>query len=348
MCGSCTVFSLLDKAGDTYAQNIFKILAQPTVFVVTAVFSAWFLMKLFQAYYGEIKWKQSLTTAALFILITSILYLPNFYYSWIYDLPKSTMSQLTQIFVKNSTANLNDDTFAGIVKAADDSMTKVGALVNALFKESGIMRGLTALVGALILGAPYLYLWALFLIQIALGFFKVIVMAAVSPLLIAAWIFPATRGFALTGIRLILSGVFGVAAAGIVMGITFNVIDQVLVSKGYDPATGEFAFPVNNYVFSAPFWSIFFVLTIAIHFHKIAPSLVTQITGTNEIMGGPSIISKIAGAVGSYAAGKAMAVAGPVAGALKTAAMAAVFPGQALGSVANKVSQFLKNRQNKS
>jgi hypothetical protein len=157
--------------------------------------------------------------------------------------------------------------------------------------EDGGIRNIGAIFYGLLLALPYVFVWGIFLAFTLEGIFKLLAITAVSPLLIAVAGFGPTRGFALTGLRVIVGGVLTVVFAGVAMGFTMTVLRQAL--DGAPLATGGIKPDISGFLGSEQYWLVLLIGFISILFHLKAATLAANISGASD---GPGAAATVVGA----------------------------------------------------
>jgi hypothetical protein len=125
--------------------------------------------------------------------------------------------------------------------------------------------------------------------------------------LIVAAAFPATRGFAASGMRIVLGGVLTVVFAAVAMGFTLSVLSTFLTKV---PMTAGSFVGGNNgvaaWVQSPQYWAAFILGFVSVLFHLKAATLASNISGASDGPGAAAAV--VAGGMSAFAAVKGFAV----------------------------------------
>jgi hypothetical protein len=200
--------------------------------------------------------------------------------------------------------------------------TAVLPFVRLLFTSSFLSF---AWIPGFVLAAPYVFVAGMFLSYLLQSAFYFVAIPAVSPLLVALMIFPATRGFAWAGLRVLFTGALTVVMASIAMGFTayaMQVGGRALVA---DLAGCEQLLSFSGLVTSGGYWAMFLIGFLSILLHLAAPRLAANIGGASDSAAGAAGV--VAGA--QFAAARAI-------GAGRTAALGTGQPGGAFGVLGEK------------
>jgi hypothetical protein len=213
--------------------------------------------------------------------------------------------------------------------AVETKVTIVLAVGLSIMKDAGVTTFWYLFAGA-ILAAPFLFVWGIFLAFVVEGIFKLLAVTAVSPLLIAAAAFRPSRGFAISGLRIVLGGALTVVFAAVAMGFTLHVMDYFIGEMPVVPGSG-FKLESANWVGGRGYWAMIVLGFVSVLFHLKAATLAANISGASD---GP-------GAAATVVAGGLAAVAAAKGAALWSAGKAGRFGGRGLGLIGETAA---KNR----
>src|SRR6185437_9482302 len=214
--------------------------------------------------------------------------------------------------------------------AVESKVTIVLGVGLSIMKDAGVTTFWYLFAGA-ILAAPFLFVWGIFLAFVVEGIFKLLAVTAVSPLLIAAAAFKPSRGFAVSGFRIVLGGVLTVVFAAVAMGFTLHVMDYFIGEMPVVPGSGFKLESAADWVGGPGYWALIVLGFVSVLFHLKAATLAANISGASD---GP-------GAAATVVAGGLAAVAAAKGAALWSAGKAGRFGGRGLGVIGEAAA---KNR----
>src|SRR5260221_4379792 len=165
--------------------------------------------------------------------------------------------------------------------------------------EEGGFTALGLIVAAAILALPFLFVWGIFMAFVLEGVFKLLAITAVAPLLVVCAAFQPTRGFAISGARVVLGGILTVVLAAVAMGFTLSVLDIFIAKMPVGPS--GFTTGIKEWVLSKDYWAAFILGFVSVLFHLKAATLASNISGASDGPGAAAAV--VAGGTVAPAAG---------------------------------------------
>ena len=157
-------------------------------------------------------------------------------------------------------------------------------------------------VGIWIIEGLYLFVWFLFLALMVEALFRFMTFFAISPLLIPAFFFSATKPIATAGFKSLLHGLLSMFMAGVAMGLTIAIIGES-PEKFFSPMT-------SDWIFGQGWCLLLLVALISISFHLKAPKIAANLANIDD---GPGAAAAVAG-LGTMAMMSGKAAMGRLAG----------------------------------
>ena len=304
-CVSCFIFENLERTAESYAFDVFDVLAPWTRDLFAVFVGLWIAWQMFRMmWFGNSDLKQLGFQFLGFVFISALLETTAFYFDWFYYPLKEATSGLTQMVVSVPSVGVSDTSYRGLLTTVEHELYRVLEFSSAILSSAGTFDIYIPLVLVLFI-LPFVVVWAIFLAFLAEGLFKLLAVTVVGPLLIVAAGFKPTRGFAMSGIRIALNGVLTVAFAGVAMGFTLAILQQMISRIPFD-ANGNMMIGADDFLFSSDFFGLFIVGLISVLFHLKAATIASNISGA---MDGPGAAASVA-AAGTALAGGMAGVAG--------------------------------------
>lgn len=323
-CISCGIFDQLDALAQGYARDAFGLLAPSTNRAYEAFVGAWAAWVF--VYHGAIRgdltfqmiFPRVLTVSAISIALMNV----DLYWQWIYQPAYDVMNGVAVTLIAKNSTGVAVNSISGMLGIVEHAVFQIFQVTEAIMGDAGI-NSLWLLPAGVLLAVPYIFVWGIFMAFCLEGIFKLLAITAVSPVLIAAAGFSATRGFAISGLRVVLGGVLTVCFAAVAMGFTVSVMNHYLAqmplaANGY---TGD----IKEWVFGTNYWRMFALGFISVLFHLKAATLAANISGASD---GP-------GAAAAVVGGGMMAVGAVKAAAMKAGRAGADRAGRAAGALGN-------------
>jgi TrbL/VirB6 plasmid conjugal transfer protein len=303
-CLTCDMFNQFDQLAQSYGRDAFDVIAPAAKLAFNAYVGAWVAWVLI--YNGIIRADlnvQTLVPRILTITVCSIvLNGVDLYWDWIYQPTYDAMNQLATSLVVKSSTGIDVRTLAGMLGSVETRILNVLGLCVTIWNDGGL-TALGLIIAALVLSLPYLFVWGIFMAFVLEGVFKLLAITSVAPLLIVAAAFPATRGFAISGMRVVLGGVLTVIFAAVAMGFTLSVLDTFMNTL---PMTGgSFNQGAAAFVKSKEYWAAIILGFVSVLFHLKAATLAANISGASDGPGAAAAV--VAGGMSAFATVKGFA-----------------------------------------
>lgn len=304
-CITCGMFDQFDQLAQGYGRDAFEVIAPAAKLAFNAYVGVWIAWVLiFQGIIRAELSVQTLVPRILTITLCSIaLNGVDLYWEWIYQPTYDAMNQLATALVVKSSTGIDVRTLSGMLGTVEAQIGKFLEICSLLWEDGGITN-IGMIFAAVILSLPYLFVWGIFMAFVLEGVFKLLAITSVAPLLIVAAAFPPTRGFATSGMRIVLGGVLTVVFAAVAMGFTLSVLATFLTKV---PMTaGHFtggAGGVSEWVRSPGYWAAFILGFVSVLFHLKAATLASNISGASDGPGAAAAV--VAGGMSAFAAVKA-------------------------------------------
>jgi len=306
------MFRQFDAVANQYAMQAFEALAPWVRNGFTAFVGAWLAFHLGWrgVLQGNLRLPEMMNAGAVFAAVAVVLQGSSFYWDWIYLPGREVMSGLTQIVVSSPSAGVGDPSMTGLLSSVEHEVMRVFVVAKGMIAESSFYE-LVNLVGAVLLLLPYVFVWGIFLAFLLEGIFKFLGISALAPIFIACIAFKATRGFAMSAARVLLSGILTVVFAGVAMGFTITIVKVYTAGLPMN-ASGEYVGDPSDFVLGAKYFSILLIGFISILFHLKAATLASNIAGASDGPGAASAVVAAGMAGVGLLKGAALAPARPV------------------------------------
>jgi len=300
-CNSCQIFSALDALAQGYGRDAFEAIAPATKLAFDAFVGAWVAWVLIYhaIIRGDLAFQMLVPRLMVFTLCTAALNSVDLYWEWLYQPTYDAMNQVATTLVVKSSTGIDVRDLSGMLGVVETQIVRVLAITRVIWSDAGL-TGIGLIFAALVLAIPFVFVWGIFLAFVLEGVFKLLAITAIAPLLIAAAAFQSTRGFAISGARIVLGGVLTVVFAAVAMGFTLTVLDQFLskIPFGQDGISAS----MKDWVLSPDYWGTFLLGFISILFHLKAATLAANISGASDGPGAAAAV--VAGGMTALAAVK--------------------------------------------
>jgi hypothetical protein len=314
-CLTCGMFDLFDQLAQGYARDAFSVIAPSAKVAFNAYVGAWiawtFLYNTMVR--GDLSIQLIVPRIMIITLCSVALDGGDLYWEWIYQPAYDAMNQLATALIVKSSTGLDVRTLSGMLGSVEERILRMLLICKTIWEEGGF-TALGLIVAAAILALPYLFVWGIFMAFVLEGTFKLLAITAVAPLLVICAAFQPTRGFAISGARIVLGGVMTVIFAAVAMGFTLSVLDTCIEKMPMGP--DGFKVDISQWVLSKDYWGAFILGFVSVLFHLKAATLAANIAGANDgpgaaaavVAGGMSALAAVKGAgMGAFVRGKDLA-----------------------------------------
>ncbi len=311
-CLTCGMFDLFDQLAQGYARDAFNVIAPSAKLAFNAYVGAWIAWTfIYNAMIrGDLSIQMLVPRITIVTLCSVVLDGADLYWEWIYQPAYDGMNQLATALVVKSSTGLDVRTLSGMLGTVEQRILKMLVICKTIWQEGGF-TAIGLIVAAAILALPYLFVWGIFMAFVLEGVFKLLAITAVAPLLVICTAFQPTRGFAISGARVVLGGILTVVFAAVAMGFTLSVLDTFIAKMPVGPS--GFTTDIKDWVLSKDYWAAFILGFISVLFHLKAATLASNISGASDGPGAAAAV--VAGGMSAFAAvkGLGMKKAGDVA-----------------------------------
>lgn len=293
-CLSCTLFERFDALAQSYARSAFEVLAPSTAMTFNAFVGVWaaYVLVFKGIARGDVDLRDFLQKCAVFGVCGLALGSVDYYWEWLYLPAYEFMVRSSAALVSGPSTNINVANLPEMLQIVEREILRVLGLVRVLIEDGGVTN-IVPIIGGLVLAIPFVFVWGIFLAFVLEGIFKLLAITSIAPLLIGAAGFNVTRGFAVTGLRVVIGGILTVVFAAVAMGFTVSIMGQTLgdaVPLGPD---GIKAQGVGTFMFSPAYWMLLILGFISVLFHLKAATLASNISGASD---GPGAAASVVGA----------------------------------------------------
>lgn len=301
ICYSCKIFEPLQQVSYGYGRQVFSVIAPGAFLLFTAFMGVWFVWMLIErgCFKGELTFENFAKPLLTFSVVALFLRQHELYWQWFYTPVMKTTSSLAQTIMGVGTFEKMPPTIVGMLTTMDTQLMKVFNIVSLVVTDASFYQ-IGLVLGALILVIPFVFVWGIFLAYLLEGIFKLLAITAISPILIAAAAFPATRGFMSMGVRIVLDGCLTVIFAAVAMGFTLSVAN-ITISKITDDGL-SMKISADEFIFSGEYWMLFILGFISVLFHLKAATIASNMSGAQD---GPGAAAMVV-STGMAAAGTAL------------------------------------------
>jgi hypothetical protein len=314
-CLTCGMFDLFDQLAQGYARDAFNVIAPSAKLAFNAYVGAWIAWTfIYNAMIrGDLSIQMIVPRIMIITLCSVALNSVDLYWQWIYQPAYDAMNQLSTTLVVKSSTGLDVSTLSGMLGTVEERILKLLTICGSIWSEGGL-TSIGLIFAAVILSLPYLFVWGIFMAFVLEGVFKLLAITAVAPLLVVCAAFQPTRGFAISGARIVLGGIMTVVFAAVAMGFTLSVLDTFIAKMPIGP--DGFRVDISQWVLSPEYWAAFILGFVSVLFHLKAATLASNISGASDgpgaaaavVAGGMSALATVKGAgIGAFGRGKTLA-----------------------------------------
>lgn len=302
MCISCAMLAPINQTAETYAKQLFDVLAPNALLIFQAFVGCWLVWNII--HHGILKpgihFQQFLKPLLVFTLIFLLLRGHRLFWEYAYSpLHESTMSLLTAI-LRTSQQGQSVHDLNGLLQVVESSILNVANFCERIYGDTG-WNPLPKILGVILL-FPFVFLWAIFMVFTVEYLFKLLVVSALSPLLIIAAAFDSTRTYTFGGLKVVLQGILTICIAVIAMSVTLSAINSAV--SDFHLMDGDSGV-VNTFMsFTGSFCSFFALAMVSIVFQLKAPTIASNIVGAQGGLGVAGTIGSAAASVGVWASQK--------------------------------------------
>lgn len=158
--------------------------------------------------------------------------------------------------------------------------------------------------------APYMFVWMIFLAYVLNYIFKITAITALAPIMVALFTFPSMRSYSYAMAKIVLSGALTVIFASVAMGFTLRLfhtyMELIPISE-----TGEMQTEVvKDFIYSTNFLALFAFGGVSVLFHLKAPVLARAISGVADGPGAEAFVAGVGASAAMFSKQKLMKVGG--------------------------------------
>ncbi|MDB5406361.1 MAG: hypothetical protein JWL84_1273 [Rhodospirillales bacterium] len=210
-CITCGMFNQFDQLAQGYGRDAFGVIAPAARLVFNAYVGVWVAWVLIYnaMIRGDLNIQMVVPRIMTIALCDVALNGVDLYWDWLYQPAYDAMNQLATALVVKSSTGIDVRTLAGMLGEVEHRILQVLGICKTMWDDGGL-TALGLIIAAAILALPYVFVWGIFMAFVLEGVFKLLAITAIAPLLIVAAGFPATRGFAISGARVVLGGILTV------------------------------------------------------------------------------------------------------------------------------------------
>ena len=289
ICYSCKIFEPLQHLSYGYGRQVFSVIAPGAFMLFTAFIGVWFIWMLIErgCFKGELTFENFAKPLLTFSVVALFLRQHELYWQWFYNPVLETTSSLAQAIIGVGTFERMPPTIVGMLTTMDTQLMKIFNIVSLVITDASFYQ-IGLVIGALILVAPFVFVWGIFLAYVLEGIFKMLAITAISPLLIVSGAFSATRGFMSMGIRVVLDGCLTVIFAAVAMGFTLSVANRTISQITDDGLSLKIS--ASEFIFSGEYWMLFILGFISVLFHLKAATIASNISGAQDGPGAAAMV----------------------------------------------------------
>jgi hypothetical protein len=302
-CITCGMFNQFDQLAQGYGRDAFGVIAPAARLVFNAYVGVWVAWVLIYnaMIRGDLNIQMVVPRIMTITLCDVALNGVDLYWDWLYQPAYDAMNQLATALVVKSSTGIDVRTLAGMLGEVEHRILQVLGICKTMWDDGGL-TALGLIIAAAILALPYVFVWGIFMAFVLEGVFKLLAITAIAPLLIVAAGFPATRGFAISGARVVLGGILTVVFAAVAMGFTLSVLDTFLTTLPV--GANGINVGIKDWVQSPSYWSAFILGFVSVLFHLKAATLAANISGASDGPGAAAAV--VAGGMSAVAAVKSI------------------------------------------
>ena len=284
------VFSTLEKLMFVYGKALFDALSQGFltllgVFAVIYIISKVFKSTLLE---GKFSFNEIITTPLIIAsvctaLLSSFAVLQNWIFKPCYDLAVNLTLQAVKATYGSSHVTSIVDMLNLIEQELD---TQIFSVTKRMLADTGILFHVPGMFACLIINAPFMFVWVLFVALMVDCLFKFVSICAISPLLIITYPFKALRGISIAGLRILFNAILTMFFSGIAMGFTLAIMRLSDLSPIKDDRIVR-----EDWFFSKAYWALFLVGCISILFHLKAPRIAANLASIDDGAGAAAAVA---------------------------------------------------------
>jgi hypothetical protein len=304
-CITCDMFNQFDQLAQGYGRDAFEVIAPSAklaFYAYVGVWIAWVLI--YNAMIrGDLSIQMIVPRIMIITLCSVALNGADLYWEWVYQPAYDAMNQVATALVVKSSTGIDVRTLSGMLGIVEQRILAMLQICATIWQDGGL-TSIGLIFAGLILSVPYLFVWGIFMAFVLEGVFKLLAITAVAPLLVICAAFQPTRGFAISGARVVLGGILTVVFAAVAMGFTLSVLARFLdkIPVGPNGFTGS----ISDWVLSPDYWGAFILGFVSVLFHLKAATLAANISGANDGPGAAAAV--VAGGMSALAAVKGVGI----------------------------------------
>lgn len=298
------IIKMLEGKMEVFGREVFQTLSAGCLKLFMATFGVWFVWQLIWkgAVKGEFHFQDFLKPFLISTTI-SILLTASTFFEWFYIPINQTVEELVKtiisvVKVKYSGPKAN---LFGVLEFQYGTLNQVFETMNAMMQDTGIIPGFNTLA-SMIMRIPFLFLYIIMLCYCLDYMFKLMAVTALSPLLIIFAGFSSTRSISLSGVKMVLHGIFTLLCSVIAMGLSIYVLKESLHLIPLN-GNGTLKADAGSFAFSDAYWTCFIIACLSIYLQLKVPTI-ANIAGVSDGPGAAGFVAGVSaatiGIVGTY------------------------------------------------
>lgn len=232
----------------------------------------------------------AIISALLVAVIAGIVFTPRLYAEWIYQPLINTVTRLSAFLVQPT----GEASLRTLFTSLDERFASVFGYIEALSDEGGMMN-LTPVLFSIIMGLIFGFLYAIFILFMAIGFFGMNVMLVFGGIFFFFAAFKSTRFMFTSWLRALANYSLIPVFTALVMAVTLTFVESAFMDLAAQDTTDLWSIEVANALL---------VGLLGIFFHLKASEFAAAITGGQPagmmgiMAGAPALAGAIRGGVG--------------------------------------------------
>lgn len=270
------IIETFEKPLDDFYKQTFKAISGFSLTILGALAGIWVAYLAYRAFIeGRFELGDTIKKVLIFSTLATLLSANNsMFHNYIYQPIKETTNALVSRVVSVSVKNHSNQGAAIVVDKLQAQYGKLWDLVVQIKEKAGLLDAATAgfiALGLLVLFTGSEAVYALYLVGNSM---KLAAIGALSPLLIVAFVFNATRGHAIGALKYLLNSALTLIIASFCVGLVLTTLQNVYTEINSLTIDSSAVFIALGTLFVVSLCSIYFLL--------IAPEMASAISGASS------------------------------------------------------------------
>ncbi len=291
-CISCVLVGDLIEKIEQYGLDVFNASMVPAQWLLATAVGVWAAGILLLAIAGEIHPRDVIKGMFAIFAVSTFLSAAGWWFEYFFDTVNQLITGLSVMALNQKGSltgpELHGD-FADLARAIEMESRKVWMVARAMMTEGGVMHLHITIAGVALL-IPFFFVFALYLGQLSVAWFRIAAVTVLSPWLAICGAFKSTRPFMSAGLKTMFSSVLVVVIATVGMALILYIFGETFSKL---PVSGDqvIVTDMSEFAWSDRYWMVILIGWLGIAWQWEAATIASGIGGVFLNSVGPALFA---------------------------------------------------------